>query len=310
MEQKDCLYHANRLAELIKIKTVSSSERCNEEFARFLEVIPQLFPKVFERAVVENYDGSLLLCIKGKTDKKPIMLMNHYDVVEAGDGWKYPPYDAKIVDGKLWGRGTIDTKGGLYSMFEAVEELLESGFEFDRDVYLETSSNEETTGDGARKISTVLAQKGLKFHFVLDEGGMIVEEPLVGTYGDFALIGVGEKATGMVKFIAKSSGGHSSTPGKNSPLVRIAKFMVAVENKKLFKVKISKTVCEMFRRISRKMNSASAVTFIPVAVTVSFIANHAKDAVDINTAETKSMINAGMSFLVSFIVSLLFLFFI
>jgi hypothetical protein len=55
------------------------------------------------------------------------------------------------------------------------------------------------------------------------------------------------------------------------------------------------------------MNSAEAVTFIPVASTVSFIANHAKDAVDINTAETKSMTNAGMSFLVSFIVSLLFL---
>ncbi len=256
MAKRDCYYHAERLAELIKIKTVSSSELYAGEFERFLVVLKDTFPKVFERATVENFDGSLLLSIKGKTDKEPIMFMNHYDVVEAGDGWKYPPYSAKIVGGKLWGRGAIDTKGGLYSMFEAVEELLEDGFEFDRDIYLETSSNEETTGEGARKISKALESRGLKFQYVLDEGGMIVEEPLAGTYGDFAMIGVGEKATGMVKFIAKSSGGHSSTPGKNSPLVRIAKFMVAVENKRLFKVKLSSTVCEMFRRISKQMKSA------------------------------------------------------
>lgn len=255
MVEKDCFYHANRLAELIKIKTVSSSALCAEEFERFRVALKETFPKVFQNAVVENFDGSLLVRIKGNSDKAPIMLMNHYDVVEAGDGWKYPPYSGTIAAGKLWGRGAIDTKGGLYSMFEAVEELLESGFEFDRDVYLETSSNEETTGDGARKISKELERRGLKFQFVLDEGGMIVEEPLAGTYGDFALIGVGEKATAMVKFIAKSSGGHSSTPEKNSPLVRIAKFMVEVEDKKLFKAKLSKTVRTMFKRISKKMNS-------------------------------------------------------
>lgn len=255
MEKRDCIYHANRLSELIKIKTVSSSESYKDEFARFLSTLEQTFPKVFENAVVKNVDGSLLLCLKGKTDKKPVMFMNHYDVVEAGNGWKYSPYSGQIVDGKLWGRGTIDTKGGLYAMFEAVEELLEDGFEFERDIYLETSANEETTGDGARAISKYLESQGVEFHFILDEGGMIVEQPLAGTRGDFAMIGVGEKATGMVKFIAKSSGGHSSTPGKNSPLVRIAKFMVAVENKNLFKAKISSTVCEMFRRISRKMDS-------------------------------------------------------
>ena len=58
-------------------------------------------------------------------DKPPVMFMNHHDVVEAdGIDWLYPPFSGTIADGKVWGRGTLDTKGGLWAMLQAAEELI------------------------------------------------------------------------------------------------------------------------------------------------------------------------------------------
>ena len=82
-------------------------------------------------------------------------------------------------------------------------------------------------------MSLRLQQRGIRFAFVLDEGGMILPEPIGGAKGDFAMVGLGEKGCADLKFIARSGGGHASTPGKNTPLVRLGKFMAAAEKKPL-----------------------------------------------------------------------------
>jgi carboxypeptidase PM20D1 len=71
---------------------------------------------------------------------------------------------------------------------------------------------------------------------------MIVDEPMSGAKGRFAMIGVGEKGYADLQFIARSNGGHASTPGKNTPLVRLGKFMAAAEKSNVFEVKMSPTV--------------------------------------------------------------------
>jgi carboxypeptidase PM20D1 len=88
---------------------------------------------------------------------------------------------------------------------------------------------------------------------VLDEGGMILTEPIGGAKGTFAMVGLGEKGSADLKFVARSSGGHASTPGKDTPLVRLGKFMAKVENSRIFTRDIPPVICQMFKKLSATM---------------------------------------------------------
>ena len=180
--------------------------------------------------------------------------MNHHDVVEASGEWTHPAFSGAIADGKVWGRGTLDTKGGLAMMFQAAEELIKEGFTPKRDTYFVTACTEEIGGEGGDAISQELVKRNMKFHMVLDEGGMIMHEPIGGANGTFAMIGVGEKGYVDLKFIAKSNGGHASAPGKNTPLVRLGKFMAEAEKAECFDVYMSDTVKEMLSRFAPTMS--------------------------------------------------------
>ena len=222
--------YANGLARLIQLETISTFNQTDKtKFYEFHEVLREMFPNLFKVCTFEDFDGSFLMCWKGKTDKDPIMLMNHHDVVEATGDWSYNPFGGEIADGKLWGRGTLDTKGGLWAMMQAAEELVREGFVPERDIYFLSACTEECAGEGADTISKVLEERGLRFFMVLDEGGYILEEPIAGAKGKFAVIGLGEKGCADLKFIAHSRGGHASIPPKDTPLVRLGKFMAAVE---------------------------------------------------------------------------------
>ena len=256
MSENRAMQYAEILSKLIKVETISSRE--NTDTAKFLgfhEVLKETFPNLFKATEVENFNGSLLLKWKG-TDSSlnPIMLMNHHDVVEASGEWTHPAFSGAIADGKVWGRGTLDTKGGLAMMFQAAEELIKEGFTPRRDTYFLTSCTEEIGGPHADTMSLEIQKKNIKFHMVLDEGGMILYDPIGGADGTFAMIGVGEKGYVDLKFIARSNGGHASAPGKNTPLVRLGKFMAEAEKAECFEVQMSDTVKEMLSRFAPTMS--------------------------------------------------------
>lgn len=247
--------YAQRLSQMIKTETISSAEANNtDKFYVFHDLLRKLFPNLFSVSKFEDFNGSFILKWEGTTNKDPIMLMNHHDVVEAPGDWKYPPFSGAISEGKVWGRGTLDTKSGLWAMLQAADELAATGYKPNRDIYFFSSCTEETGGKDADFISNLLKERGLHFSFVLDEGGMILNEPIGGAKGTFAMVGLGEKGCAVLKFTARSHGGHASTPGKNTPLVRLGKFMTAVEKSDLFDSDISPAICEMFRRLSEKMS--------------------------------------------------------
>lgn len=246
--------YAAELAELIRAETVSESGKKNEaKFNAFHEKMFNMFPSLFASAETENFDGSLLIRWRGKSDKEPLLLMSHHDVVEAQGEWTHPPFAGEISDGRLWGRGTVDTKCSLWAMLRAADELAAEGFVPERDVYFESACNEETDGSGADAITKALSDRGIKFFMTLDEGGMMMYDPIGGADGVFAMVGVGEKGCADLKFIARSDGGHASTPGKNTPLVRLGKFMAAAERSKIFDVKLPPVVAEMLRRMAPYM---------------------------------------------------------
>ncbi|MBR5322185.1 MAG: M20/M25/M40 family metallo-hydrolase [Clostridia bacterium] len=246
--------YADTLAQLIRMDTTSYDNQTDKTaFYHFHKLLKEKFPNIFSVVEYEDFSGSFLLKWKGESSQAPILLMNHHDVVAATGNWRFPPFSAEIADGKIWGRGTLDDKGGLWAMLQAADELASEGFVPKRDIYFVSTCTEEQTGLGADIISAALKEKGLRFDMVLDEGGMIVFEPIAGAIGKYAMVGVGEKGCVNLKFTARSEGGHASTPENNTPLVRLGKFMAEVDNGKQFKSELSPTVCTTFNRISKGM---------------------------------------------------------
>lgn len=239
--------YAKELASLIQYETISvHGEENAEKFTGFHQLLWKTFPLILTNCSLEQFGCSILLCWKGKSTQDPICLMSHHDVVEASGEWTYPPFSGAIADGKIWGRGTLDTKGNLWAILRAVHELMQEGFVPNHDVYIESACTEETDGSGADAITKELQRRGIRFSLVLDEGGMIMYDPLGGCDGDFAMLGIGEKAYADLRFVAKSAGGHASTPPKDTPLVRLGKFMAEADKAKCFDTALTPAVGEMF----------------------------------------------------------------
>lgn len=250
-DESRALSYAEKLSQMIKYETVTTPEDpTNAKFYGFHEILREQFPKVHEKLEKTVIDGNLLYYWKGRKHDKPLVLMSHQDVVPADGVWKHEPFSGDIADGKVWGRGAADTKCTLMAFFQAVEELAASGFVPEQDVYLALSCTEETNGDGCPKIVAELKKRGVKPHLVCDEGGGIVSEPIGGVKGYYAMLGVFEKGKGDLKFTAKSNGGHSAAPARNTPIARLAAFENEVEKHGPFKKKIPPEVREMFETLA------------------------------------------------------------
>lgn len=240
---------AKKLGDMVRVPTVSKNENEDlSDFYKFQEVLEELFAnvhKTFEKTVL---NGTLLYRWKGKdSSKKPILFMGHQDVVPADDsGWKCPAYSGEVIDGALYGRGSMDCKSTMFVELEALEELIAEGFEPPCDIYLEYSINEETGGDGAASAVRYLKEKGVELAIVIDEGGAVIDRPIGGMDRQYAVIGVTEKGYMDLKISAKGKGGHSSTPPRNSPAARLFAFANEIEKKRPFKKKLIPEVYEMF----------------------------------------------------------------
>jgi len=242
---------AQKLSTMVRCETTSHRDVSDpDKFRRFHEVLRQLYPSVFAACEVMDLDGNLLLRWKGQSSENPIMLMSHMDVVPAGPGWSHDPFGGELSDGKVWGRGTADTKASVMAFYQAVEELLAEGYVPPVDVYLSSSCTEEVGGDGAPKIVNWLKAHDVKLAMLCDEGGGIISEPIGGIPGYFAMVGVYEKGMGDLKFTARSAGGHASAPAKNTPIARLAKFIAHIEKKTPMTVKFSPEVDAMFARLA------------------------------------------------------------
>ena len=247
--------YAKDLSRMIRCETISVRESGPaEKFARYRAELEQLFPLVHERLERTLIGDAMLFKWRGTDPARgAVVLMAHSDVVPAAGEWDHPPFAGEIADGCVWGRGAMDTKGSLCALFNAVEELLAEGFMPPCDVYLASSNNEEIMGDGAPNTVTWLTDHGVKLDLVLDEGGAVIEAPMPGLNGKYAMLGVLEKGYADVRFTAVSAGGHSSTPPKGTPLARLAAFVNRVETRPPFPVKITPPVKAMFAAMAPDM---------------------------------------------------------
>ncbi|KAF0225533.1 MAG: hypothetical protein FD133_647 [Erysipelotrichaceae bacterium] len=229
------------LQKAIQCETVSYGDRSRinfKEFDKFIAFLKESYPLLHKKATLEMVEKyALVYKLKGTSNLDPIALMGHYDVVPVKvEGWKVPPFGAEIHDGYIYGRGTLDMKGHVIAVCEAVEACLSEGIGFERDVYLLFGHNEETGSEmidsGARLTRNLLKQRGIHFNLVLDEGGAYINGKAMGVDSTIALIGVGEKGYLDVELSATQSGGHASTPPHTSALYDVAQAAMKMESHK------------------------------------------------------------------------------
>ncbi len=98
---------------------------------------------------------------------------SHTDVVEVGAGWTFDPFGAAVSDGKIYGRGTCDMKGGLAASIIAAEAFLETHSAFAGSIEISGTADEESGGYGG---VAYLAEQG--FFDPARVQHVIIPEPL------------------------------------------------------------------------------------------------------------------------------------
>ncbi|MBP3656022.1 MAG: M20 family peptidase [Clostridia bacterium] len=222
------------MQDMIRCRTVSGrdwSKVDEPEFEKFRALLKERYPNVHRAFTLERVGRTgLLYHMAGRSAAKPSVLMAHYDVVPVNEeGWTKPPFDAVIEDGCIWGRGTLDTKGTLLGVLEALEALLSDGFVPENDLYLSFSGEEEVDGASCPQIVERLRELGVTPALVVDEGGAVVSKVFPGVSAPCAVVGVAEKGFANFRFSLNTPGGHASTPPVKTALGQLSRAVVNIE---------------------------------------------------------------------------------
>jgi len=231
------------LSKAIQYQTISYSEDAIPDSAAFLgfhRFLEETFPLTHANLTLEKIsDYSLIYKWEGTdSSKKPIILMSHQDVVPVDEptlgDWEAAPFEGKITETHIIGRGTLDDKGTLVATLEAVERLLEESFVPSRTLYLTFGHDEEVGGaNGAVKIAAYLKEKGVQAAMTIDEGGFIAENMIPGVEKPIAIVNLAEKGFASFRLIVETNGGHSSAPPRENTIGILAQAIVDLENNQL-----------------------------------------------------------------------------
>ncbi|MDT8336992.1 MAG: M20/M25/M40 family metallo-hydrolase [Candidatus Izemoplasmatales bacterium] len=257
--------YALKLKKMINVETISYNVKSDnsKSFIKLKNVMKDLFPNVFKIMEMKEFKGeSIILKWTGKSQDKPLVLMSHIDTVPAVNvDWQYDPFSGEIVGEEIFGRGTLDTKSTVFGFYQACEELISQGYVPEHDVYLASSTDEETSGFGAGLTVEWLKEKKVTPFLVVDEGGTVLSNSLPSLTRPMAVVGILEKGYVDIKLTAKSFGGHSSTPPKNTPIARLSALVNDIEQHFPLKTKMIKEVEAIFKTAALSMKGINKYLF-------------------------------------------------
>jgi carboxypeptidase PM20D1 len=244
-----------KLQALVRIPTVSDRDPALVDTGVFDELLTELaaqFPLLHERLELTRVDThGLLFRWPGRSDSRPVVLMAHLDVVpvEEDAPWQHPPFGAEIHGGAIWGRGTLDDKGAVVGICEAVETLLERDSVPAQDVWLSFGCNEEVSGTAARLAVAELESRGVRPWLVVDEGGAVASEAFPGVGAPIGVVGVTEKGVTSIELRVDGRGGHASTPARMGPTARLARAITRLDRAPM-PASVPEPTLELFRRMA------------------------------------------------------------
>ncbi len=230
----------DRMSQSIQYATVTVEDTTLVDypvFDEFIDFIIESYPLINEHLSLEIIGGhSMLYTWEGSNpDLKAGMFIGHYDVVPVEratlDAWTYPPFSGEVAEGFIWGRGALDDKGGVMSVMEAVEYLLEQDFQPERTIYIALNHDEEIGGLlGARRIAQHLHRQDVQLEYLMDEGSPIAENIIDGIELPLAMIGVAKKGAVNLRLVYTEDGGHSSMPPAVGVIGTLSRAVQAIED--------------------------------------------------------------------------------
>lgn len=292
--------YSSILKQMVDCKTVFTNDFANQaEYERFYEVLARAFPNLHAKAKRLTFgSGCFVYVLEGKDAKKNVMLMSHHDVVDGDEAWTTNPFEAVVRNGSLWGRGTIDTKTPLFAELMACEELLAEGYEFSGiNLYIGSSNNEETCGDGMMLATKYFRENGIRFDVVLDEGGAITTGMIPGVKNKSAMVAVHEKSRHVYKCTTKlAAKGHGGlNPNNDNALVRMSNFIAEVSRSKIYKGSFSPEVKATFTEHAPYMSFPLKVLFGNFDIFGPLIKK-----IMLGIPQTSAMLSTGISFTTMF----------
>ncbi len=191
---------------------------------------------------------SLLARLEGSGEGKPLIMLNHIDVVPADpENWSFHPFSGEVADGFLWGRGALDMKGmGVMELFAFIAAARQ-GMDLKRDVVFLAVADEEAGGYlGARALLEEHPGE-LEADVVINEGGYATMDLVPGR--TFFMIASAEKYGYWLRLLRRGVGGHGSMPTGQGALERMIPALARLlENKR--PMRINPTMQAFFARLA------------------------------------------------------------
>ncbi len=208
---KDLLAFAQ---DLVRIKSYSGQE---EQIARF--IASKMEALGFDEVIIDRYGNVLGRVGDGE---RVILFDSHTDTVSVmdEDEWDVPPFSGEILDGYLWGRGSVDMKSGAAASIYAAAIAKSQGLVSGKTVYVScTVYEEDCDGEGLKHL---LKECDLKPDYA------IICEPSANT------IATGHKGKAQVIIKTKGISAHSSAPEKGlNAIYEMAEIIQRIERANL-----------------------------------------------------------------------------
>jgi acetylornithine deacetylase/succinyl-diaminopimelate desuccinylase-like protein len=211
----------NFLSDLIRINTTNPP---GNETQAATYIAKYLSKEGFKTEILESAPGrgSVITRLKGTGEKPNLLLLSHIDVVAANrNEWSVPPFEGKVVDGYVYGRGAYDMKGMTAIEVLIMALLKRNNVKPKGDVVFAATADEEKGGEeGAGYLLRNYREK-VWCPYLLNEGGGLATPT---KKGNVFTVQTAEKGILWLKIKAKGTPGHGSTPNTaDNAIIRMNK---------------------------------------------------------------------------------------
>jgi acetylornithine deacetylase/succinyl-diaminopimelate desuccinylase-like protein len=202
---------------------------------------------------------NLIARLKGQDNAAPLMLYGHVDVVPtAKQAWTYPPFEAKIVDGFVWGRGALDMKGGIAMMLSALLRAKAEGLSPSGDIVLVILCDEEAGSEyGAKYLVENHSDQFAGIRYAIGEFGGYTAH--VGKKR-FYPIQIAEKEVCWIRSTVRGPGGHGARPMRGGAMAKLADLLHRLDNRR-FPVHITPVTRWMIEIIASNLSFPKGLIF-------------------------------------------------
>lgn len=175
---------------------------------------------------------NLIARLPGQGTAAPLLLYGHIDVVTTeNQQWCHPPFEGKLVDEFIYGRGALDMKGGVTMMLAALLRAKAENIRPPGDIILAIVCDEEAFGDyGAKFLVENHPEEFDGIRYAIGEfGGFTV---FVGNRR-FYPIQISEKQLCCLKATFRGPGGHGSLPVRGGAMAKLSRFLQRLDKRRL-----------------------------------------------------------------------------